>query len=350
MVVAPPAEEAEQLKPAGARTNLLRLAGIVLALGVLGFVFILSIAIGTKDIPLATAWHVLWNNDGSSEAVIIHELRIPRTLLGIAMGAAIGLSGSLMQALTRNPLADPGLFGINLGAAAAIVIGIAFLGVTSIFGYVWFAFAGAAAASVVVYVLGSAGRSGSSPDRLVLAGAAVTAMLFAFISAVVLLNVEVFNKFRFWNVGSLVGRGTDTLLQVLPFIALGVLIALILARPLNALALGDQAASALGAHVTATRVAGAIAVTLLCGGATAAIGPIGFVGLAVPHAARLIVGPDHRWGLPYSMVLAAILLLGADVLGRTFDDTEEVQVGIMTAIVGAPVFIALCRRRKPARL
>ncbi|RZQ64918.1 Fe(3+)-siderophore ABC transporter permease [Amycolatopsis suaedae] len=310
----------------------------------------LSIAVGTRDISLATAWRVLWEPDGSTESVIIHDLRIPRALLGVVVGAATGLAGALMQALTRNPLADPGLFGVNMGASAAIVVGIAFLGVSSISGYVWFAFAGAAAASVGVYLLGSSGRSSATPERLALAGAAMTAVLYAFISAVMLLNIEVFNKFRFWNVGSLVGRDLDVLWQVLPFLVVGLLITFGLARPLNALALGEQAAASLGARVGLTRVLGAVAVMLLCGASTAAIGPIAFVGLAVPHAARLIVGPDQRWVLPYSMVLAAILLLGSDVVGRLFSDTEEVQVGIVTAIIGAPVFILLCRRRKLARL
>jgi iron complex transport system permease protein len=255
-----------------------------------------------------------------------------------------------MQALTRNPLADPGLLGVNMGAAAAVVVGIAFAGVTGVLGYVWFAFFGAAAAALVVYGLGSAGRGGATPDRLIMSGAAITAVLGAFISAVLLLDPEVFNQFRFWNVGSLSGRRMDVVVALAPFIGVGALIALALARSFNVLALGEQTGRALGAHVGRTRILGALSVTLLCGAATAAAGPIAFVGLAVPRVARIIAGPDQRWVLPYSMILAPILLVASDIVGRVLDRPQELQVGIVTAFVGAPVFIALCRKRKLARL
>jgi iron complex transport system permease protein len=293
---------------------------------------------------------VLWHNDGSADAVIIHDQRLPRTLLGALVGAALGLAGAVMQALTRNPLADPGLLGVNNGAAAAVVTAIAFGGVTGVLGYVWFAFLGAAVASVVVYALGTAGRGGATPDRLVMSGAALTAVLQAYLGAVLLIEPDTFNQFRFWNVGSLSGRRADVLTQVSPFIAVGIVLALLLARPLNVLALGEQTGKALGAHVGRTRVLGAVAITLLCGASTAAIGPIAFIGLAVPQAARILVGPDQRWVLPYSMVLSPVLLIASDVLGRIVNPPEELQVGIVTAVLGAPVFIALCRRRKLARL
>ncbi|MEC3976616.1 FecCD family ABC transporter permease [Amycolatopsis sp. H20-H5] len=336
--------------PPRTRARTLRLAGLLVAAALLALMFVLSVWIGSKNIPFASTWSLLWHNDGSTEAVIIHDLRLPRTVLGALVGAALGLAGAVMQALTRNPLADPGLLGVNNGAAAAVVAGIAFAGVSSVLGYVWFAFAGAALASVVVYVLGSSGRGGATPDRLVMAGAATTAVLQAFIVAVLLLQPDTFNQFRFWNVGSLSGRKGDVLVQVSPFLAVGIVLALLLARPLNVLALGDQTGKALGAHVGRTRVLGATAVTLLCGASTAAIGPIAFVGLAVPLVARILVGSDQRWVLPYSMLLAPILLIGSDVLGRVLDPPQELQVGIVTAFLGAPVFIALCRRRKLARL
>ncbi|MGH3520219.1 MAG: FecCD family ABC transporter permease [Haloechinothrix sp.] len=324
--------------------------GLLTAVGGLAVVALLSVWVGSKGIPFASTWNVLWHNDGSNNAVIIHAYRIPRTVLGMMIGIALGLSGALMQALTRNPLADPGLLGVSLGASSGVVIGIAFLGIASVLGYVWFAFAGAAIASVVVYLLGLAGRGMATPDRLVLAGAALTAVLYAFNTAILLLYPRAFHDFRFWTVGSLAGRDFSVVLVVLPFIAIGVGIAMLLARPLNVIALGDQMGRALGAHVGRTRVLGAISVTVLCGAATAAAGPIWFVGLAVPHMARLIVGTDQRWVLPYSMVLAPILLLGADILGRVLGAPGELQVGIVTAFVGAPVFIALCRRRKLASL
>ncbi|TCO62639.1 FecCD family ABC transporter permease [Actinocrispum wychmicini] len=326
-----------------------RLFGLVGALGALVLVCLLSVWFGSKDIPFGSTWDVLWHNDGSRDAAIIHTVRIPRTLLGIMVGAALGLAGALMQALTRNPLADPGLLGVSAGASAAVVGGITFFGVTGVSGYVWFAFLGAGIASVVVYVLGSAGR-GVTPDRLVMAGAAISAVLLSLIDAVLVLNPLTFNQFRFWDVGSLGGRNMDVVVRLAPFIGVGIVLALALSRSLNALALGDQAARALGAHIGRTRVVGVIAVTLLCGAATAAVGPIAFVGLAVPHVARLIAGPDQRWVLPYSMVLAPVLLIGSDVLGRVINSPEELQVGIVTAFIGAPVFVLLCRRRRVTKL
>ncbi|MEU9012541.1 iron chelate uptake ABC transporter family permease subunit [Streptomyces sp. NPDC048479] len=324
----------------------LRGLGLLVALGALVLIALLGVWLGTRDIPFTSTWNVLWHNDGSDTAVIIHDYRIPRTLLGLLVGMALGLSGALMQALTRNPLADPGLLGVSLGASTGVVVAIAFLGVGSALGYVWFAFLGAAIASVVVYLLGSSGRTLATPDRLVVAGAAVTAVLYAFNSAVLMLNPRAFDQFRFWTVGALSGRNLDIVYVILPFVVVGLVIALGLAPSLNALAMGDQVGRALGVNVGRTRVLGVVAVMLLCGAATAAAGPIGFVGLAVPHVARLVVGPDQRWVLAYSMLLAPILLIGADVLGRVLGAPGEVQVGIVTALLGAPLFIALCRRRK----
>ena len=326
-----------------------RAAGLVGALIGLVVVCMLSIWLGSKDIPFASTWDVLWHNDGSRDAAIIHTVRIPRTILGLLVGAALGLAGALMQALTRNPLADPGLLGVNAGASFAVVIGIS-LGVAGVSGYVWFAFAGAAIASVAVYMLGAAGRGGPTPDRLIMAGAAITAVLYALIDAFLLLNPLTFNEFRYWDVGSLSGRNFDVVLKLLPFFAIGIVLTLFLSRPLNALALGEQTAIALGAHIGRTRVLGVLAVTLMCGAATAACGPIVFVGLAVPYAARLITGPDQRWVLPYTMVLSPILLIGSDIIGRLVNEPEELQVGVVTAFVGAPVFVWLVRRRRVTKL
>lgn len=321
-------------------------AGLALAVGALVLLCLVSIWVGTRGISFTTTWDLLWHNDGSKEAVVIHDYRIPRTLLGLVVGAALGLAGALMQALTRNPLADPGLLGVSLGAATGVVVAITFAGIGTLLGYVWFALAGAALASATVYILGSSGRGAATPERLVVAGAAMTAVLYAFDTGVLVLRPRAFDEFRFWTVGSLAGRNTEVVLTVLPFITVGGVMALMLTRSLNAMALGDEVGRGLGVHIGRTRVLSAVAVILLCGAATAAAGPIGFIGLAVPHMARFVVGPDQRWVLAYSVVLAPILLIGSDVLGRVLAAPNEIQVGIVTAILGGPLFIALCRRRK----
>ncbi|MFJ5631419.1 FecCD family ABC transporter permease [Streptomyces goshikiensis] len=339
---------AEAAAPAPRRTAVtaLRGAGLLVALAALILISLLSVWLGTRDIPFTSTWSVLWNPDGSQTSVIIHSYRIPRTVLGLLVGIALGLSGALMQALTRNPLADPGLLGVSLGASTGVVVAIAFLGVGTALGYVWFAFAGAALASVAVYLLGSAGRKLATPDRLVVAGAAVTAVLYAFNSAVLLLDPRAFNQFRFWTVGALAGRRMDVVWVIAPFVVTGLVVALLLAPSLNALAMGEQLGRALGVNIGRTRVLGVVSVMLLCGAATAAAGPIGFVGLVVPHVARFVVGPDQRWVMAYSMLLAPVLLIGSDVLGRVLGAPGEVQVGIVTAFIGAPLFLVLCRRRK----
>ncbi|MFD1152385.1 FecCD family ABC transporter permease [Saccharothrix hoggarensis] len=323
---------------------------MLVSIAVLGLVVLLSLWIGTKSIPFADTFSLLLADDGTGDAAIVRAVRVPRAVLGLLVGAALGLSGAVMQALTRNPLADPGLLGVNMGAAAAIVSAIAFFGITSPTGYVWFALAGAAGTATVVYVLGAAGRGTPTPDRLVLSGAALTAVLYAYVSAILLLFTHTFDAFRFWNVGSLAGRDLELVGQVAPFVLPGILISFLLARSLNVLALGDHTGKALGANVNRTRAFGVLAVTLMAGASTAAAGPIAFVGLTVPHVARMIGGTDQRWVLAYSAVLSPILLLGSDIVGRVVVAPQEMEVGIITAFIGAPVFIALCRRRKLATL
>lgn len=332
------------------RVHLLRAAGLLAALGLLLLCILLSIGVGAKPILVSTVWDALWNYQGTYDHSVIFELRLPRTVLGVFVGAALGLAGALMQALTRNPLAEPGILGINSGAAAAVVIAIFVFGMTSADAYVWFAFLGAAFAALVVYALGSGGRSGATPVRLALAGTAVGAVLQGLVYCVIVLDDFVFDQVRFWRVGSLVGRDLDIFVKVWPFLIAGIVIALLLGPALNAVALGDDLAAALGARINRTRAVSALAIVVLCGGATAAAGPIWFVGLVVPHVARAIVGPDQRWLLPYSAVFAAILLTGADTLGRVVLPTGELEVGIITALVGAPVFIALVRRKRMAQL
>ncbi|WP_240757362.1 FecCD family ABC transporter permease [Nakamurella flava] len=324
------------------------IAVVLFALVVL--VSLLSVAIGSRTIPLSEVLGVLFSPDGSQTSTIVHELRIPRTLLGLIVGVALGLAGAVMQALTRNPLADPGLLGVNAGAAVAVVGGIAVFGIGTAVGYLPFAMAGAAVASLVVYLLGAAGRSGATPVRLALAGVAVTAALTAVIEALTLLDPATFDRYRFWVVGALAGRGMDVFWPVLIPIVVGSLLALLLGRSLNAMALGDDVGRALGARIGRTRIASGLVIMLLAGAATAAAGPISFLGLAVPHAARAITGPDNRWVLAYSALLAPLILVGADVIGRVVLRPGELGVGTVTAILGAPIFIALVRRRRVAQL
>jgi iron complex transport system permease protein len=332
-------------EPPRVRRAVARRSGLALALAVLGLAALLSLAVGARSIPPADVIDALLHGGDSQDAAIVRDIRVPRTLLGVVVGGALGLAGALMQAVTRNPLADPGLLGVNAGASAAVVIGLSF-GIVGVAGSVWFALAGAALAAVAVYSIGSAGRGGANPVRLALAGTAVSAALTAVIYGVALSDERLLQKFNFWSVGALSGRGRTELDAILPFVALGALIAVVLARPLNALALGDESARALGTRVGWTRVGGAGAITLLCGAATAAAGPMYFLGLTVPHVGRALCGPDQRWVFAYSAVLGAALLLLADVLGRVLVRPSELQAGVVVAVIGTPVFISLVRRKR----
>ncbi|MCR6670343.1 iron chelate uptake ABC transporter family permease subunit [Devosia ginsengisoli] len=337
-------------RPGVAQTNALRLGWLLLAIAVLAAVLVASIAVGSKDIPVSTVFDALFAYDDSDDHAIIQALRVPRTMMGLAVGAALGMAGALIQALTRNPLADPGILGVNAGAAFFVVLAVGLFGLTSIQGYIWFAFLGAIVTTVLVYAVGSAGRGGATPVRLTLAGVAIGAVLGGISSGITLLNPTTFDRMRQWGAGSLVAPGYETLWAVLPFIAIGLVISMLVARPLNAVALGDDLAAALGANMARTRALVVVATTLLAGAATAAAGPIGFVGLMVPHVARWIVGPDQRWIFLFTVVLAPILLLTADIVGRVVMRPGELQVGIVTAFVGAPVLIALARRRRVSGL
>ena len=334
----------EITRPAAGRTAY-RLRWLLVAGGGLVVVVLLSLSIGNRPLPLGTVLHYLLHPDGSEESAIVTGLRLSRTGFGLAVGVALGVAGALMQGLTRNPLADPGLLGVGAGAALGVVLTTSVFGVTALFGYIWFAFAGALAATVVVYVLGSLGGGGTNPAKLALAGAAVSALLQSAVSTLLLLDAATLDSYRFWAVGSLNVPDGGTLLQVLPFLAAGAAFAVTTAPALNTLALGDDVARSLGQRVGWVRVRGAVAITLLAGGATAVCGPIAFIGLVVPHLARALTGPDHRWVLAYSAVLAPALLLAADVLGRVLRDRAEIHVGIVVAFLGAPFFIALVRRR-----
>jgi len=328
-----------------------RILGLALLLLLVVVAALASIAVGTRSIGLGELWRSLVDRDLSTDAaVIVRQLRVPRTALGLLVGLALGVAGALMQGHTRNPLGDPGLLGVTAGASLAVVLAIAWFGIGTPSGYVWFAFAGALAGTVLVYVIGSAGRGGPTPVTLALAGAALSALLYALVRAVLVSDQRTLDSFRFWVVGALAGRGADVAWQVAPFIAIGLVLAIANAPALNLLGLGEDVARGLGQRIWPARVVGLTAITLLCGAATAACGPIAFVGLVVPHAVRAVTGPDHRWLIPCSVLLGAALLLSADVLGRVVARPGELQVGIVLALVGAPFFIALVRRRRTASL
>lgn len=347
MLVDSPPEQRAETAPAPPTRRAARALGLLLSVVLLVLVALASIAIGAKPLALDQVWHGLFHDTGTYGDVVVDE-RLSRTALGLLAGAALGLSGAVLQALTRNPLAEPGLLGMNAGASAAVVTAMTYFGVTSLSGYVWFAFLGAAAVGALVWFLG--GNRGATPVRLALAGTAISAALYGYLQAVMITDGAALGKMRFWTVGSLVSATNSTIAQVLPFFAVGTVLALALARPLNAVEMGDDTARALGANLDRTRALAMLAAVVLCGAATAACGPIVFVGLMVPHVVRSFTGPDLRWILPYATVLAPVLLLGADVIGRVVARPAELQVGIVTAIIGGPVFIFLVRRRRTAQL
>jgi iron complex transport system permease protein len=305
-----------------------------------------SIAIGSRSVPLDEVVRAFTAYDGSDAHAIVRELRVPRTELGLLLGAALGAAGALMQGVTRNPLAEPGILGINAGAAFAVVLAIAAFGESSVSAYMGFALLGAALSAVFVFVLGGSLGAGPSPIRFALAGAVLTAILVSATSAVLVFDAETLDEFRTWIVGSIAGRDERVALTVLPVVAAGLVIAVAAGRWLNALALGDEVARSLGQRVGRARALACLGFVLLAGAAVAAAGPIAFVGLAVPHMARAVVGPDYRWIVPYSVVLGGVLLLTADVLGRLLVQPAELEAGIVTALLGAPFFVWLVRRRK----
>ena len=321
-----------------------RILGLLVLLAALVLCCLAGVAVGARAVPVDHVWHALVAPTGTEDDIVVRTLRVPRTLLGVMAGAALGLAGALMQGHTRNPLADPGLLGVNAGAAFLVVVGIVAFGVTGLYGLVWFAFAGALVAAVVVVGLGSAGRGGPTPVTLALSGAAVSALLAALTSAVLLADARTLDVYRFWAVGSLAGRDTAVAGQVGWFLAAGAVLALASAPGLDALALGEDVARSLGHSALRTRVLGVAAITLLAGGSTAACGPIAFVGLVVPHAVRGVTGPEHRWLLPASAPAGAVLVLVADVLGRVVVRPGELQVGIVLALVGGAFFVWLVRR------
>ena len=330
-----------------ARPTLLATAGALVALAV---ACVLSLLVGARTVPLDAAWQaVLAFDPGSADHVVLAS-RLQRTLAGLAVGVALALAGAGLQGMTRNPLADPGILGLNSGAAAAVATGVYLFSFSSVTQFMAAGFVGAALAAALVYALAAASRTGATPITLAIAGAAVTAGLGSLVHALVILDQGALDRMRLWQVGTLGARDLGDLAAVAPALLIGAVIVLGAARALNALALGDDAAAGLGVHVGRARVVLGVGIVLLVGAAVSLAGPVGFLGLVVPHAVRLLVGSDHRRLLPLSLLLGPVVLLLADVVGRVIAPPAEVQVGVMTALLGVPVFLVLIRTRKRVAL
>ncbi|WDT90527.1 iron ABC transporter permease [Streptomyces sp. SCSIO-PteL053] len=327
-------------RPAG-----VRLLSVLLSVLALAAVMVASVAFGSRDVPWSDVVAAFGGSDDTLGRAAATK-RIPRTVLAVVIGAALGLAGGVMQGVTRNPLADPGILGVNMGASLAVVTAVAFFGLTSPTGYIWVAIAGAALSALFVYTVGTLGRGGATPLKLALAGAATSAAFASLVSAIILPRNDIAGSFKLWQIGGVGGASFERIAQVAPFLAVGFAVCLLSARALNSLALGDELAAGLGERVALARAVAALGAVLLCGAATAVAGPIGFVGLVVPHTCRLLVGVDHRWLLPLSTVLGGVLLTAADVVGRIAARPSEIDVGIVTALIGAPFFIYIVRRQK----
>lgn len=339
-----PAVVGRSVAPVARSTQAWRLAVLGVLVLSAAALAVLSLAVGSVALSPGTVWSALRGDDVGDAATIVLGVRVPRTVLGLLVGSALGSAGAVMQGHTRNPLADPGLLGVTAGATVAVVLAIFVLGIRAPATQVWFAMAGAAIASLVVMGVAEMAREGSSPVPLALAGVAVSALLGTVTSFVVLSDEPTLDTYRRWVVGSLSGRNLDVAAQVWPFLTMGLVLAMANARAMDLLGLGVDVARGLGQRVALSRLTGLSAVTMLTGAATAAAGPIGFLGLVVPHAARRLVGIGHRWVVPCSALLGAVLLLAADVGGRLVPG--ELQVGVLLALVGGPVFLLLVRRHQ----
>ena len=317
---------------------------IILCLALLSILAIFSISLGAKSIAFTKVIDVLLGNDPDSlEAAIILQ-RIPRTVFGILAGGALGISGALMQSITRNPIADPSILGVNTGASLFVVAGIAFFNITVAYQYIWLAIIGAGVTAVFVYGVASMGKDGATPLKLALSGSAVSIVLGSLVSTIMLPNNRVMEAFRFWQVGSIGSATWENIMLISPFLIVGFIISMFISGYLNNLALGDEAATALGTNVVMTRTIGALSSVLLCGATTALAGPIGFVGLIIPHIIRLIFGSEMSKMLPLSFLGSAVLMLVSDIIGRIISLPGETEVGIVTAVLGAPVFILAIRK------
>lgn len=311
---------------------------VILVICVLG-----SILLGAADISVETISDSLFAFDGSFDHLIIRTVRLPRVLAGVVVGAALAVAGAIMQGLTRNPLADSGILGINAGASFAVVLAVSILGNPPLSTYVFFAFIGAGLAAATVYALGGMGRGAASPLRLTLAGVILTAFVSSFTTAILINDQETLDRIRFWTAGSLAGRDMNMLAQTAPYILAGVVGAMVISRQITTISLGDDVAVGLGQNTTLIKAIAAVIVVLLAGGAVALAGPIGFIGLIVPHVVRFLVGVDYRWVLPYSALMGAALVTVGDIGARMIIRPQELPIGVMMALIGAPFFIWLAR-------
>lgn len=321
---------------------------VALTLGV-AIAALLSLRFGSLELTTAQAWNAVFNFDSTVyEQVVVREMRVPRTLIAIAVGGSLGIAGAVMQGVTRNPLAGPSILGVSAGASFGVTTAIYLLGVSTPAQFVWFAFPGAAIASAVVFAVASAGRGGATPVRLALAGVVISSLLGAWTSTLLLLSEQTMDLVRFWSVGSVAGRDLEILYDVLPLMLPAAVLSLFLGHQLNVLSMGDESAKGLGMNTTRVRFISSALVVILTGAAVSVAGPIGFVGLATPHIARSMIGADYRWVLPYSLLLGSLLLVIADTFGRVVARPSEIQVGVVMAFVGAPFLIILARRRTVA--
>lgn len=339
-------KKALAVSPQGSnKLQLSPLAGLIVGLAILLIGFIYSISLGAAEIPLAQILTSFTSFDGSYNHLIVQTVRLPRSLIALLVGSSLAVSGALMQGLTRNPLADPGILGIESGAALFVVATIFLFGSSSLSVLTVAAMLGAAATAIVVYLLGSLGRGGATPLNLTVAGAALTALIASLTTGILIVSQQTLEEIRFWLAGSLAGRDIDILLQVLPFAGVGLIVAFALGRQITTMSLGEDVAKGLGQQTAWIKIVTAIAVVLLAGSSVALAGPIGFIGLVVPHIVRFYIPTDYRWILPYCAVVGATLLIIADLAARLLLKPQELPVGVMTAIVGAPFFVYLAKSK-----
>lgn len=317
--------------------------GLVVGGVILVFCFLSNLAFGAAEIPLKEVYRAFTDYDGSTAHLIIRTVRLPRSLIATFVGAALAVSGAIMQGITRNPLASPSILGINAGASVAVVISTFIFNSNPLSFYVWFAFIGAGVTAVSVYVLGSLGNGGLTPINLTIAGAALTAFLGSITSGILIISQQTLDQIRFWLAGSLAGRDIELFWQVLPYFAIGLFLAMILGRQITMLSLGEDVAKGLGQKTLFVKLTAAVSVVLLAGASVSIAGPIGFMGLIVPHITRALIGVDYRWLLPYAAIFGSILLLLADLGSRLIFNPQEIPVGLVMPLIGAPFFIYLVR-------
>ncbi|MFB5087610.1 iron ABC transporter permease [Psychrobacillus sp. PGGUH221] len=331
------------------KSNGQRLLGLIIAVSLLVLLMCASIVYGYTETSWKMILDAFQNNNGSNEHIVIETVRLPRALIAAAVGSSLAISGVLMQTLTKNPLASPGIFGVNAGAGFAVVLAVTLFSVSNLQAFTWISFLGAAVAAIAVYTIGATGREGLTPMKLTLAGAAMSAMFASFTQGFLVINEAAFEQVLFWLAGSVEGRKMEILLNVLPYLLLGWFGSIIIASKMNVLSMGEDVAKGLGVNTGFLKIIVAIIVILLAGGSVAIAGPIGFIGIVIPHLTRFIVGIDHRWLIPFSGVLGGILLLVADILARYIIMPQEIPVGVMTAIIGTPFFIYIARKGFNAR-